>query len=172
MAGIQEQWKPVVGHAGYEVSDHGRVRSMVNGRWGIGRSFVVLTPSFTRAGYAKVNLRGRRQRYVHRLVLEAFVGPCPEGMECLHGPNGTTDNSLGNIRWGTRAENQRDKKRDGTDNCGQKHPLAKLSNEDIKTIRSATGTQSEIGKKFGISQHTVSRIRSGKRWGHLPLQAG
>ena len=47
--------------------------------------------------------------YVHRLVLEAFVGPCPEGMECRHLEGDTANNALSNLAWGTPQENAADK---------------------------------------------------------------
>ena len=59
-------------------------------------------------GYKQVSLsKGNRQRThkVHRLVLEAFVGPCPEGMESCHANDIPGDNRLENLRWGTRREN-------------------------------------------------------------------
>jgi hypothetical protein len=67
-----------------------------------------------RAGYLRVTLsRGRRQKTVpvHVLVATAFLGPCPPGMERLHGPGGQGGNSAANLRYGTHAENERDKRR-------------------------------------------------------------
>lgn len=46
-----------------------------------------------------------KTKYVHRLVLESFTGPAPEGMECLHIDGDKTNNHLDNLRWGTRQEN-------------------------------------------------------------------
>lgn len=63
---------------------------------------------------------GKPRRYmVHRLVLEAFVGPCPEGMETLHRNDSPGDNRLENLRWGTHAENIEDMKRNGNFNSGR-----------------------------------------------------
>ena len=45
---------------------------------------------------------------VHRMVLEAFVGPCPEGMQCRHLNDVKNDNRLNNLAWGTRKENSAD----------------------------------------------------------------
>lgn len=42
---------------------------------------------------------------IHQIVLEAFCGPCPDGMEVLHGNGIRTDNRLSNLRYGTRSEN-------------------------------------------------------------------
>jgi hypothetical protein len=72
----------------------------------------------TRFGHlaAKINKEGVKKRmYVHRLVAEAWIGPYPEGQEVRHGPEGTTNNSLSNLCYGTRRENMLDKRRDGTD---------------------------------------------------------
>lgn len=42
---------------------------------------------------------------VHRLVCEAFHGPCPPGMEVLHDDEDGLNNRPENLRWGTRKEN-------------------------------------------------------------------
>lgn len=46
--------------------------------------------------------------YVHRLVLEAFVGPCPPGMEACHWNGIPGDNRLHNLRWDTPSANNAD----------------------------------------------------------------
>lgn len=51
---------------------------------------------------------------------------------------------------------------------GSKHQNAKLSEADVLAIRAATGTQTELARQYGVSQITISRIKSRKRWGHLP----
>lgn len=115
-----ERWLPIAGHDGYEVSDLGRVRSVDRtvvdkigrSRFHRGR---VLNFGTLGKGYVAVRLGWRQPlMYVHRLVLEAFVGPCPPQNECLHGPGGPADNRLTNLRWGTRSENSFDALRDGT----------------------------------------------------------
>ncbi len=84
-----ERWLPVVGLEGtYEVSDLGNVRSLDRtiGHGNRTRSAFgcVLKPRIGTSGYPQVYLDGKTKS-VHRLVLEAFVGRCPPGMECLHG---------------------------------------------------------------------------------------
>jgi hypothetical protein len=124
-----ERWLPVPGYEGYyEVSDHGRVRSLdrwleVPNRWGSttryfkpGRVLREKRKKNPLHAYAVVILSVNAKpdtRAVHRLVLEAFVGACPVGMEACHGPQGVFDNSLGNLRWGTYNENALDTVRDG-----------------------------------------------------------
>lgn len=56
----------------------------------------------------------RTTKQVHRLVAEAWIGPCPNGQEVCHGEGGQLDNSVSNLRYGTRSDNGLDKRRDGT----------------------------------------------------------
>lgn len=135
-----ERWLPVVGFEDrYQVSDQGRVKSQAyqvgtkygDPCWHPGR---ILTGRKTKKGYVIVGLSyagGKSvQKRVHRLVLEAFVGPCPDGMECCHGPGGPSDNRLDNLRWDTREENARDIVRHGNHwqvnktHCPSSHRLA------------------------------------------------
>lgn len=118
-----ERWLPVVGWEGlYEVSDHGRVRSL-------DRVFVdrmgrtvhlkgrVLRPGPNHKGYLRVNLRagGRLEcKFVHHCVLEAFVGPRPQGYIGCHWDDDHLYNHASNLRWATYSDNQYDRVRNGT----------------------------------------------------------
>lgn len=116
---MDERWLPIPGYEGsYEVSDQGRVRSLdrvdrTGHRW---QGRMIRLHPVSERGYLKATLyrdgKGS-QRLVHRLVLEAFVGPCPEGMEACHGDGDTTNNELSNLRWGTSSENNYDIVRHG-----------------------------------------------------------
>lgn len=81
-------------------------------------------------GYRTVSIRhedGRcRNRYVHELVLLAFVGPRPsDEYEVLHGNGERSDNRLDNLRWGTVLENAADRDRHGRVYRGADHWRAK-----------------------------------------------
>ena len=114
-----EQWKEVPGFPGYEVSDRGNVRSYF--RYGrLDRVFPPRAPipqryflkNIDKDGYPKVSLRKDKKqltRYVHRLVLEAFQGQCPVGMEACHNDGNKTNNVFPNLRWDTRASNIQDR---------------------------------------------------------------
>lgn len=121
-----EVWLPVVGYEGsYEVSNRGMVRSIdrINkrGRRVRGRTLIVRPlPS----GRPRVSLSaGGRvvDAYVYHLVLAAFVGPRPEGSECLHWDDNPNNNAVENLRWGTRTENMQDMSRNGNGNAGITH---------------------------------------------------
>jgi hypothetical protein len=99
----RERWRNVRRAPGYQVSSEGRVR-------GPGGP---LTPFPDRDGYLRVNIRGE-QVLVHTLVLEAFHGLRPYGMEACHSPDlslGRQDCRAVVLRWGTHRENERDKKK-------------------------------------------------------------
>ena len=51
----------------------------------------------------------RHHLYVHRLVLEAFVGACPDGKEARHLNGDCQDNRLKNLKWGSKKKNAKDK---------------------------------------------------------------
>lgn len=114
---MTEEWRPAVGFEGlYEVSDHGRVRSLARtqtyeGRWGLTTRLLqgrVLRPYGNGTGYAVVLFSVDSSRYpklVHRLVLEAFGAPA-EGREYVNHKDGDkANNVLGNLEWCTRSEN-------------------------------------------------------------------
>lgn len=94
---MSEIWKPIVGCEGrYEVSDQGRVRSVPGGK----RKGKVLTP--VRSGrYYRVTPFPHPPMLIHRLVLETFVGPRPEGMECCHNNDDPSDNCGGGTKGTT-----------------------------------------------------------------------
>lgn len=132
---MDEIWKGIPGFTGsYEVSNCGRVRSLsrqVQCKDGAFRTFHgrILKPWRSVGGYNQVYLPGRKPKLVHRLVLEAFVGPAPEGTECRHLDGDKENNRLDNLQWSTHVENERDKKAHGTDwqtnktHCPRNHPL-------------------------------------------------
>jgi hypothetical protein len=112
-----------------------------------------------------------RNYYVHRLVLEAFVGPCPPGMLACHNDGNTANNDVGNLRWDTIKNNQADKRKHGTQPLGERAGGAKLKEADIHTIRrlrKAGISQQEIGARLKVAQTTISKILRKLRWSHIP----
>lgn len=137
------EWRPIAGYEGfYDVSNTGLVRSHPRHypvrRYG--KTFTqfrkgqLMRLQKTCHGYFEVRLRAKsrgcpnRAFLVHRLVLEAFVGPRPLGMHCCHNDGDPTNNSVDNLRWDTPSANVLDSIRHGTQvnarktHCPQGHP--------------------------------------------------
>ena len=99
--------KPLVGFPGYAIATDGVV-------WG--RRGRPLKP-YLRDGYLRIGLydaTGRRvHRTIHTLMLEAFVGPRPEGLHGCHLDDDRLHNVLGNLAWDTKSANERAKVANG-----------------------------------------------------------
>lgn len=133
----------------------------------------ILKPSFTKTGYAIVNLRnknGYKNEYIHRLVLEAFIGECPPGHQACHNNDKKSDNRLSNLRWDTHRNNQRDMVKNGNSVKGEKNPQHKLTSSQVIEIRKRIFNgemPTKVAKKFGISYRHLWTISANKRWIHL-----
>jgi len=161
-----EEWRPVVGHEGwYEVSSSGKIRRISpNHGAAVGR---ILRPSTGKNGYPKVRLSkaGKtKTKSVHRLVLEAFSGPCPTKYEARHLDENKQNSRIENLRWGTRKENYADRVKHGWNQCGSNNVSAKLAWDQVAEIKAASGPQRVIAKRLGISRANISLIKQGKTW--------
>jgi hypothetical protein len=89
-------------YPGYSINRLGQVR---------GPSGKILKPRPTKGGYLMVAVYrgGRHDAYVHHLMLNAFVGPRPDGLEACHENGNQADNQLSNLRWDTRQANIQDR---------------------------------------------------------------
>lgn len=177
-----EQWKPVVGYEGlYEVSDQGRVRSLdrPDGR---GRKIKGLLRALTETGdpvgpkkkrYLQLGLSRNsvyRTRKVHVLVMAAFVGPRPAGLDICHRNGDPSDNRLSNLRYGTKRSNMLDRHEHGT--YFKSPGRSKLSPNQVREIREryALGgvSQRALAREHGLCQGTISHLLLHKNWRDIP----
>src|SRR6185369_8776869 len=85
-------------------------------------------------GYLRVSpsINGTvKTKYVHRLVCEAYHGPCPVGMECRHLNGRRYDNRPLNLAWSDKKTNEGDKRIHGTLPLGEKNQRALLTSEIV-----------------------------------------
>lgn len=169
-----EEWRDAPGYEGlYQVSDHGRVRALVK-RNTKHREF--LKPTVRSDGYLIVGLFDRdgvhKNFLVHRLVLTAFRGP-NDGLQAAHLNGQRSDNRLGNLVWATVAENHAHKRLHGTNAEGVRNPQAKLTDEQVRSIRreyipySRTHGSTALAMKHGTSPNTVWAVVKRKLWKHV-----
>lgn len=178
MADATERWLPVVGHEGwYEVSDHGRVRRVVRGP--STKPGYILKPRPSTQGYLRYVLSRHAQKRhctAHELVLEAFVGPRPDGHECNHKDTNKANNHLANLEWTTPKANTNHAIDRGRWAPGWRkgtregHGRTKLTWEKAREIRRLAGSEPawKTAARFGVSIRTVHDIRRGRAWREQP----
>ena len=166
------EYRPVPAASDYRVGDDGSVwkrRGGADGGW----RRVKLTRSHRDRPYwhlvVTLYLGGGRcvQRKVHRVVLEAFVGPCPHGMQCCHNDGDVTNNRLSNLRWDTAKANANDRDLHGTHPRGDECQHRKLNSVNVETILAmcARGIpKTRIADEFRVSERLVRAIVAGECW--------
>lgn len=172
---ISEIWKPIPSWPGYDASSHGRIRrSVVRANAHPPR---VLAGTRLKSGYITVETTRDGQRLtagVHVLVCEAFHGPRPsETHQVRHLDGVESHNAESNLAWGTPKENAADRSKHGTERYGERHHAAKITEAmvvEIRRMKAAGRSGSEIGAVFGLNRNTINRIAVGKRWGHVPRE--
>lgn len=174
-----ELWLPIVGYEGlYSVSNLGKVRS--EGR-------VIIRSDKRKCTYPKRIMKAcpnphyltvsltnslgiTKTHHVHLLVLVAFGGHRPNGLQACHNNGNKLDNSSENLRWGTTISNAADKKIHGTINIGERNGSAKLTAEKVLAIRARRNdglSFKQLGIEFGISHATAHRATVKQSWGHI-----
>lgn len=162
------EYRIIAGFPDYRVGDDGSVWSKRRGG-----EWRKMTPGpRNHDGHVGVTLfPGGKSRYVHHLVLEAFVGPCPPEMLARHGDGDPKNNALWNLRWGTHGENMADAVAHGTTAKGERNKAAKLTDEQVRAIRAEYtgrhGQQGELACKYGVTAARINHIVNGKAWTHV-----
>ncbi len=171
-----ETWRDIPGFEGrYQVSDHGRVRSLrrINGR--VNRLLlepIIMRQRRDKDGYRTVTFCVNYYKTGHRvgrLVLIAFVGQPSSEQENAHLDNDKENNCLSNLSWETHVDNIGHKVRHGTAQLGMKHGMAKLSDDNVRQIRRLRGliTGERLSEMFGVSAAVISKIQLNKLWKHI-----
>jgi len=179
-------YKDVPGFTGYRVGDDGsvwtnRMPVHLKGIRGIryieGDIWRRMKPSRSkRTGYLALQLSGRswtggRTKFnVHTLVLSAFVGPCPDGLEACHKDGDRGNNAASNLRWDTHASNAADMLQHGTRVFGERCHNAKLTDEVVRQVRAdfADGaTRKNLATRHGISFRRICNIVNRETWRHV-----
>lgn len=154
-------WKQLTEFNSYSVSDSGEVRNDRTGQ--------VLKPQLNSEGYYVVSLptrRGFRAFRIHRLIALEFLPKPNDGQtEVAHNDGSRTNNCATNLRWATRAENQRDRICHGTHSRGERSSSAKFTNADVLRLRqfmreNPRVSNCELGRRYGVSHETIRAIRA------------
>lgn len=174
----KEIWKDIPGYEGhYMVSNYGRVYSIprivnhsLKGKKTIPGKMLKLHINNKGRIFTDLCLNGVATRwYVHRLVMLAFVGPCPNGKEVNHIDFDPTNNHLDNLEYLTHVENAAHSAVNFS--RGENRPLAKLTGDDVLEIRKLHindgYSQRELADMYNVSSTTIHKVVNYKSWKHV-----
>lgn len=158
-----ENWLPITGLRGYEISNLGRVKSLKRGKERI-VGFV------NSVGYRCISI-GSKQFLVHRLSAKTFLPNPKEKKEVNHINGIKTDNRVENLEWCTRKENDNHARENGlTNNTGSNNYQAKINEDDVCVIWSLLKkglSQQKIADKYNVSRGCIKQIKERKSWRHV-----
>lgn len=115
---------------------------------------------------------GSKLKKAHRLAWEETHGEIPDGMIICHHCDNPACVNVGHLFLGTYQDNMDDKIRKGRQSPplrGEANGYSKLTEDVVHYIKKMRGktTQTELAKKFGVAQATISDIQAGRTWQHV-----
>ena len=161
-------WNPVLGFNGYYASKQGQILSLKR------KHPYIMKPIKSGDGHLYVFAyeKGKQRKlFVHRAVLLAWCGKPAAGTETRHLDDNPDNNSLENLKWGTRQENVDDKRRNGRLPVGERSGTHKLTEGDVSLIKQMAFhemmSMRKIAQMLDVSHTTIRAIFTGRRWSHL-----
>lgn len=149
----------------YLVSPQGDVFSLHD------RRVIQLRPGTKPGGYRFVGIRcaeGLRYRMVHRLIAVTFI-PNPDNLpEVNHKDGIKNNNSVINLEWCTSGQNHSHAVAIGLIKTGIAHHHSKLTAEEVRAIREASGAYRSIGARYGVCAQTVCNVKNRVRYEDVP----
>lgn len=168
--------KSIPSAPGYFATEDGQIFST---RMSRGKEPRAMRQTMGTRGYLVVGIfkdKKAIQRYVHQLILEAFVSAKPSPAHVVRHIDGDRlNNRLENLRWGTPKENADDRASHGTTQMGEDHYASKLTEDDVRKVRamykSGDYSVSELARMYGMSGFAmgcvVGRGNARKTWKHV-----
>ena len=166
----KEIWKPIKNFLYYEVSNLGRVKSYKSHQ----KEPYISKGSANLQGYIRATLTKQGKVYqilMHRLVLETFIGPCPNGCEANHKDGIKSNCKSSNLEWITHYENFVHALKLGLySRSGEKNTNAKLIEKDILEIRRLADlgiNWHTIARNFSVTRANIYRVVNRLSWRHI-----
>jgi hypothetical protein len=105
--------------------------------------------------------------WAHRAAWILFVGPIPTGLGVCHHCDNRRCVNPSHLFLGTQVDNMLDASRKGRIRKGERSTTAKLTEADVRRIRSMTGYHKDIAAEFGVSRRCIGAIRKRQKWAHV-----
>lgn len=115
---------------------------------------------------------GAGYEFTHRFSWILHFGSIPSDMKVLHQCDNPKCVRPDHLFLGTQIDNIRDMCSKGRESHhhglkGEKHPKAKLTDDDVRFIRESTMTGRDLALKFGVWPGVISGIRKRQAWSHV-----
>ena len=117
-------------------------------------------------GYGQISYKNKSTR-AHRVSWMIHRGEIPQGMDVLHKCDCRPCVNPDHLFLGTHVDNAHDRHQKKRDAYGEKHGMAKLTDEDVVAIRQDARSNIELAKLYGLHRTTPQAIRVRKIWKHL-----
>lgn len=180
-----EIWKDVIGYEGlYQVSNFGNVRSLdriVNKPNGVSyiRKGKICKQSKSNLGYMTVGFTVKNikvNKYVHRLVAEAFITNINNYPQVNHIDCDKTNNKVYNLEWCTNSQNHIHASKNGLNKLhlhrvaysGELNGMSLLTKEQVLEIKQKyipyKYSAKKISIEYGVSESCISHILNNRSW--------
>lgn len=164
-----KEWRHIKGYEGlYVISNKGEVISLFTHK--------LLKPSIKNykngyAGYTLYKNDKHTQFLAHRLVAQNFIDNPECKPEVNHINGNKLDNSVENLEWCTRFENQQHAVKNGLQAKGERQHLSKITPDEVRVMRRIYNKKEfsshRLAKIFSLHQTSVSDILSFRTWKHI-----
>lgn len=131
----------------------------------------IWTGAVAATGYGHGHRDGKHF-YAHRAALESIQGPLGD-LDCLHRCDFPPCCNPDHLFSGTAKDNMADMWRKGRGRSkglpGEQSGLSKLTESQVKYIRSSSRPGRELASEFGVSESCISSARRSETWRHLQI---
>jgi hypothetical protein len=116
-------------------------------------------------GYGRLQFRGRLE-LAHRVAFFMHHGRWPDPC-ALHRCDNPPCCNVSHMFEGDQALNNEDKRAKRRHVFGEAVHTRKLTEDDVRAIRTVGGSNRALAARFGVDRSTISTIRSGRTWSHV-----
>lgn len=127
------------------------------------------TGTKNRDGYGQFGRGVFLPKLAHRAAWVLTYGPIPEGMCVLHRCDNPGCVNPSHLWLGTHADNVADRHKKCRTRVlrGEEQWMSKLTEDRVREIIASDNRGVDLARRFGVSQATISMIRTKRRWRHI-----